>query len=167
MDILISSNLERLIYRITGENAAQTKAFMDALSNNGEYTITKEMMEKLSCFVGGYASEAETAANIKKVFDKAGYIMDTHTSVASCVYYDKAKDAGLKTVIASTASPYKFTRSVMYDSMTDFELVDELNALSGVKIPEAIEEIRTAPIRHDIVCDKSEMQMTVEKILGL
>ena len=174
MDILISSNLERLIYRITGENAAQTKAFMDALSNNGEYTITKEMMEKLSCFVGGYASEAETAANIKKVFDKAGYIMDTHTSVASCVYYDKAKDAGLKTVIASTASPYKFTRSVMdaidkekYDSMTDFELVDELNALSGVKIPEAIEEIRTAPIRHDIVCDKSEMQMTVEMILGL
>lgn len=174
MDILISSNLERLIYRITGEDAAQTKAFMDALSNNGEYTITKEMMEKLSCFVGGYASEAETAANIKKVFDKAGYIMDTHTSVASCVYYDKAKDAGLKTVIASTASPYKFTRSVMdaidkekYDSMTDFELVDELNALSGVKIPEAIEEIRTAQIRHDIVCDKSEMQMTVEKILGL
>ena len=174
MDILISSNLERLIYRITGENAAQTKAFMDALSNNGEYTITKEMMEKLSCFVGGYASEAETAANIKKVFDEAGYIMDTHTSVASCVYYDKAKDAGLKTVIASTASPYKFTRSVMdaidkekYDSMTDFELVDELYALSGVKIPEAIEEIRTAPIRHDIVCDKSEMQMTVEKILGL
>ena len=174
MDILISSNLERLIYRITGEDAAQTKVFMDALSSNGEYTITKEMMEKLSCFVGGYASEAETAANIKKVFDKAGYIMDTHTSVASCVYYDKAKDAGLKTVIASTASPYKFTRSVMdaidkekYDSMTDFELVDELNALSGVTIPEAIEEIRTAPIRHDIVCDKSEMQMTVEKILGL
>lgn len=174
MDILISSNLERLIYRITGEDAAQTKVFMDALSSNGEYTITKEMMEKLSCFVGGYASEAETAANIKKVFDKAGYIMDTHTSVASCVYYDKAKDAGLKTVIASTASPYKFTRSVMdaidkekYDSMTDFELVDELNAFSGVKIPEAIEEIRTAPIRHDIVCDKSEMQMTVEKILGL
>ena len=174
MDILISSNLERLIYRITGEDAAQTKVFMDALSSNGEYTITKEMMEKLSCFVGGYASEAETAANIKKVFDKAGYIMDTHTSVASCVYYDKAKDAGLKTVIASTASPYKFTRSVMdaidkekYDSMTDFELVDELNALSGVKIPEAIEEIRTASIRHDIVCDKSEMQMTVEKILGL
>ena len=174
MDILISSNLERLIYRITGEDAAQTKVFMDALSSNGEYTITKEMMEKLSCFVGGYASEAETAANIKKVFDKAGYIMDTHTSVASCVYYDKAKDAGLKTVIASTASPYKFTRSVMdaidkekYDSMTDFELGDELNALSGVKIPEAIEEIRTAPIRHDIVCDKREMQMTVEKILGL
>lgn len=174
MDILISSNLERLIYRITGEDADQTKAFMDALSSDGEYQITEEMKEKLAGFVGGYASEAETAANIKKVYEKADYIMDTHTSVASHVYYYKAKETGRKTVIASTASPYKFTRSVMdaidkdkYDSMSDFELVDELNKLSGVKIPAAIEEIRTAPIVHDIVCDKSEMQATVEKILGL
>lgn len=79
----------------------------------------------------------------------------------------------MKTVIASTASPYKFTRSVMdsidekYDSMTDFELVDELNKLSGVKVPQAIEEIRTAPILHDKVCDKSEMEKTVKEILGL
>ena len=174
MYILISSNLERLIYRITWEDADQTKAFMDALSSHGEYQITEEMKEKLAGFVGGYASEAETAANIKKVYEKADYIMDTHTSVASHVYYDKAKETGRKTVIASTASPYKFTRSVMdaidkdkYDSMSDFELVDELNKLSGVKIPAAIEEIHTAPIVHDIVCDKSEMQATVEKILGL
>ena len=79
----------------------------------------------------------------------------------------------MKTVIASTASPYKFTRSVMdsidekYDSMTDFELVDELNKLSGVKVPQAIEEIRTAPILHDKVCDKSEMEKTVKEILDL
>ena len=79
----------------------------------------------------------------------------------------------MKTVIASTASPYKFTRSVMdsidekYDSMTDFELVDELNKLSGVKVPQAIEEIRTAPILHDKVCDKSEMEKTVKEILSL
>ena len=174
MDILISSNLERLIYRITGEDAAQTKAFMDALSNNGEYTITKEMMEKLSCFVGGYASEAETAANIKKVFDKAGYIMDTHTSVASCVYYDKAKDAGLKTVIASTASPYKFTRSVMdaidkekYDSMTDFELVDELSKIANVKVPQAIEDIRSAEVLHKTECDVEDMPKTVKAFLNI
>lgn len=174
MDILISSNLERLIYRITGENAAQTKAFMDALSSNGEYTITKEMMEKLSCFVGGYASEAETAANIKKVFDKAGYIMDTHTSVASCVYYDKAKDAGLKTVIASTASPYKFTRSVMdaidkekYDSMTDFELVDELSKIANVKVPQAIEDIRSAEVLHKTECDVEDMPKTVKAFLNI
>lgn len=174
MDILISSNLERLIYRITGEDAAQTKVFMDALSSNGEYTITKEMMEKLSCFVGGYASEAETAANIKKVFDKAGYIMDTHTSVASCVYYDKAKDAGLKTVIASTASPYKFTRSVMdaidkekYDSMTDFELVDELSKIANVKVPQAIEDIRSAEVLHKTECDVEDMPKMVKAFLNI
>lgn len=174
MDILISSNLERLIYRITGERAEQTKALMDALTSEGEYKITEEMRKMLSCFAGGFATEEETGANIKKVYEAADYIMDPHTSVASCVYYDKAAKSGLKTVIASTASPYKFTRSVMnainqekYNSMTDFELVDELNRISGVKIPAAIEEIRTAPIVHDIVCDKSEMQETVEKILGL
>lgn len=174
MDILISSNLERLIYRIAGEDADKTRDMMNALTEKGEYEITDEMKEKLTCFESGYASEAETAENIKRVYDRTGYIMDTHTSVASHVYYDKAKATGRKTVIASTASPYKFTRSVMnaidqgkYDRMTDFELVDELNRISGVKIPEAIEEIRTAPNVHDIVCDKSEMQETVEKILGL
>ena len=174
MDILISSNLERLIYRIAGEDAEATKAMMDALTNQGEYEITDQMKEQLDCFVGGYASEEETAANIKKVYEKTNYVMDTHTSVASHVYYDKGKDTGRKTVIASTASPYKFTRSVMnaidqatYDKMSDFELVDELNKISGVEIPEAIQEIRTAPIVHDMVCDKSEMQATVEKILGL
>ncbi len=174
MDILISSNLERLIYRIAGEDADKTKALMNALTDQGEYEITDDMKAQLECFVGGYASEKETAENIKKVYKTADYIMDTHTSVASHVYYEKAKDTGRKTVIASTASPYKFTRSVMdaidkekYDSMTDFELVDELNKISGVKIPAAIEEIRTAPVVHDLVCDKSEMQETVEKLLNL
>ena len=174
MDILISSNLERLIYRIAGEDADRTRDMMNALTEKGEYEITAEMQEKLACFESGYASEKETADNIKKVYDRTGYIMDTHTSVASHVYYNEAKATGRKTVIASTASPYKFTRSVMnaidqekYDRMTDFELVDELNRISGVKIPGAIEEIRTAPNVHDIVCDKGEMQETVEKILGL
>jgi len=174
MDILISSNLERLIYRIAGEDADKTKALMDALAKDGEYDITSEMKEQLDCFEGGFASEEETSATIRKVYDEADYIMDTHTAVASHVYYTKAAATGVKTVIASTASPYKFTRSVMdsidkekYDAMSDFELVDELNNISGVKVPGAIEEIRTAPILHDIVCDKSEMQATVEKILGL
>ena len=174
MDILISSNLERLIYRIAGEDADKTKALMDALVNDGEYDITDEMKKGLACFEAGYASEEETAETICQVYKTADYIMDTHTAVASHVYYAKAKDKGLKTVIASTASPYKFTRSVMdaidkdkYDAMSDFELVDELNKISGVKVPNAIEEIRKAEILHDTVCDKSEMQKTVEKILGL
>lgn len=174
MDILISSNLERLIYRIAGEDPQKTKQMMDALSGQGEYEITEEMKKGLTDFVGGFATEEETADTIRQVYEAADYIMDTHTAVASHVYYDKAKETGRKTVIASTASPYKFTRSVMdaidkekYDSLGDFELVDELNKLSGVKVPAAIEEIRTAPILHDIVCDKSEMQQTVEKLLGL
>ena len=173
MDILISSNLERLIFRITGEDAAQTKAFMDALTTKGEYSITPEMKEKLADFVGGFASEEETHATIKDVYDKTGYIMDTHTAVASNVYYQKAAQTGVKTVIASTASPYKFTRSVMnaidskYDSMGDFELVDELSKISNVKVPNAIEEIRTAPVLHDTVCDSDKMCDEVKKILGI
>lgn len=174
MDILISSNLERLIYRITGEDPEQTRAFMEALSSAGEYEITKQMQDKLTCFVGAYATEEETADNIKGVFEKTGYILDPHTSVASCVYYGKVRESDLKTIIVSTASPYKFTRSVMnaidpghYGNMTDFELVDELNRISGVQVPGAIEEIRTAPVIHNTVCDKTKMQDTVEKILGL
>lgn len=174
MDILISSNLERLIYRIAGEDADKTKVLMEALTRQGEYEITDEMRKQLACFAAGFATEEETFETIRKVHDAADYVMDTHTAVASHVYYDKAASTGIKTVIASTASPYKFTRSVMnaidrekYGSMTDFELVDELNRISGVKIPAAIEEIRTAPVLHDTVCDKSGMQAAVEKILGL
>lgn len=173
MDILISSNLERLIYRIAGEDAAKTKELMDALTTEGEYTITPEMKEKLDDFVGGYASEEETHAAIRRMYERTGYVMDTHTAVASEVYYKKAAGTGRKTVIASTASPYKFTRSVLnsidskFDSMTDFELVDKLNEISGVKVPQAIEEIRSAEILHNTVCDKSEMEQTVKSILGI
>lgn len=175
MDILISSNLERLIYKITGNDAGQNAALMKQLNEEGNYTITPEMKERLSEFFGGYASEEETAATIRKVYETDHYIMDTHTAVAATVYdkYLAATGDKTPTVIASTASPYKFTRSVMnaidktYDSKSDFELVDELNRLSGVAVPQAIEDIRSAPILHDTVCDKSEMKATVKKILGL
>lgn len=174
MDILISSNLERLIYRIAGDDAAKTKELMDALADQGEYEITPAMREGLSCFAGGYATEEETAGMIRSMYEREGYIMDTHTAVAAHVYETKGRESGVPTVIASTASPYKFTRSVTdaidrekYGSMGDFELVDELHRLSGVRIPAAIEEIRTAPVLHHTICDKSEMQAAVEKILGL
>ncbi|MBQ3783581.1 MAG: threonine synthase [Lachnospiraceae bacterium] len=175
MDILISSNLERLIYKIAGNDADKCADLMKALSTTGVYNITDDMKANLTDFVGGYADEAKTAATIKAVYDKEGYIMDTHTAVAAGVYKDYVAKTGdqTPTVIASTASPYKFTRSVMnaidtkYDSMGDFELVDELSKLSGVKVPNAIEEIRTAPVLHDIVCESEKMQETVEKILKL
>lgn len=175
MDILISSNLERLIYRITGNDAAACKELMDALSSKGEYSITDNMKKQLVDFVGGYASEDNTQEAIKSLYDKTGYVIDTHTAVASYVchkYKEDTKDE-TKTLIASTASPYKFTRSVMnaidskFDSMSDFELVDKLSEISKTAVPNAIEEIRTAPVLHDTVCDKTEMQDTVEKILAL
>ncbi|MCH5251208.1 MAG: threonine synthase [Lachnospiraceae bacterium] len=173
MDILISSNLERLIYRIAGNDAKKNTEFMTSLSQNGSYAITDEMKAQLEDFYGNYASEQETADRIKDLYEKTGYVIDTHTAVASAVYEKYKKETGdaTKTVIASTASPFKFTRSVMnaidakYDSMGDFELVDELSKLANVKVPNTIEEIRTAPVLHDTVCDKTEMKATVERIL--
>ena len=147
MDILISSNLERMIYRIAGNDAKQCAKFMAALTKDGEYVITDAMKAELSEFFGAFGSEEETAVKIKEVYDKEGYVMDTHTAVAA-VAYDKYKaatgDDKTPTVIASTASPYKFTRSVMdainpaYDAEDDFELVDELNKVSKTAIPKAI-----------------------------
>lgn len=177
MDILISSNLERLIYRIAGDDVSKNREFMGALTKDGKYEITDEMKAKLADFYGNYTSEEETASVIKDLYEKTGYIIDTHTAVATGVFkkYQKASnDTNTKTVIASTASPFKFTRSVMnaideakYDKMSDFELVDELSKIGNVKVPNAIEEIRTAPVLHDTVCEVEEMPSVVKKFLGI
>ncbi len=173
MDILISSNLERLIFQIAGEDADQTRELMEALSTDGRYEITASMKEKLSCFYGDFASEQETKTSIHGLYEKTGYVMDTHTAVARQVYekYKEQTKDQTKTVIASTASPYKFTRSVMtaidpaFDKKDDFALVDELNKLSKVRIPEAIEEIRTAPELHKKTCAVDQMEQVVKDFL--
>lgn len=175
MDILISSNLERLIYRIAGNNAEKNKTMMEALNRDGKYEITEEMKGRLQEFYGNYASEEETAQTIKNMYEETGYVLDTHTAVAASVYEKYVRETGdtRKTVIASTASPFKFTRSVMnaidekYDSMGDFELVDELSRIGRLPIPRAIEEIRTAPVLHDRVAESSEMPEVVREILGV
>ena len=175
MDILISSNLERLIYRIAGNDAEKNAALMAALSGQGKYEITAEMKEKLADFYGNYATEKETAETIKELYEETGYVIDTHTAVAATVYnkYKAQTKDEAKTVIASTASPFKFTRSVMeaidekYAAMDDFALVDELSKLANVKVPNAIEEIRTAPVLHDRVCDKEEMKAVVKEFLHM
>jgi Threonine synthase len=175
MDILISSNLERLIYRIAGDDADKNRELMKSLQEQGKYTITEEMQAQLTSFYGNYASEAETAAVIREIYEETGYVIDTHTAVAAAVYKKYQKESGdtAKTVIASTASPYKFTRSVMtaidgkYDSKPDFELVDELETLSQVKVPQAIEDIRTAPVLHKTICEVGEMEAVVKKFLGV
>lgn len=175
MDILISSNLERLIYKIAGDNPEKCRGFMEALTAKGTYTITPDMKEQLADFYGDFATEEETAQTIARLFRDTGYMIDPHTAVAATVYEKyKAKTGDDRTtVIASTASPYKFTRSVLcaldqkYDSMTDFGLVDALNGLTGVAVPKAIEEIRTAPTLHDRVVDAADMPRAVKDILGI
>lgn len=169
MDILISSNLERLIAEIAGE---KTSDLMAELKNTGKYEITAEMKAKLDKFVGGYAEDKEMAAAISDLYNKEGYIIDTHTAVAAAVYNKYRRETGdtTCTVIASTASPYKFTRAVLnsidakYDEKEDFELFDDLNRLSGVEIPQAIRDIISAPVLHDTVCEKDGLMAEVEKI---
>lgn len=176
MDILISSNLERLIYRIAGNDAKKNAEFMKNLTTNGKYEITDEMKAQLADFYGNYTSEEETSEVIKNLYEKTGYVIDTHTAVAAGVYAKykaDTNDTDTKTVIASTASPFKFTRSVMnsidkkYDSMSDFELVDELSKIGNVEIPQAIEDIRSAEVLHDTVCEVDEMPKIVKDFLGM
>lgn len=173
MDILISSNLERLIYWLSGNDAASNQAYMEQLKSVGKYEITAEMKDKLKDFVGGFASETETATKIKDLYDKTGYVIDTHTGVAAAAfgkYLENTKDT-TATVIASTASPFKFARSVMeaidanYSKLSDFELIDELSKVGNVSIPNAIEEIRNAPVRHKTVCEKEDMVAEIKKFL--
>lgn len=174
MDILISSNLERLIYRIAGNDADKNRELMNALTREGKYAVTEGMKEALADFYGAYADEEETFGEIRRLYDACGYVIDTHTAVASAVYqkYVKATGDQTKTIIASTASPFKFTRSVMnaidakYDAMGDFELVDELSRLANVPVPPAIEEIRTAPVVHDRQCEADSMKDVVKEFLA-
>lgn len=176
MDILISSNLERLIYRIAGNDPVKNVELMKSLTASGRYEITPDMKEQLADFYGNYTKEDETAEVIRDLYEKTGYIIDTHTAVAAGVYQKYKKDTldtDTKTIIASTASPFKFTRSVMnaidakYDQMSDFELVDELSRIGNVAVPQAIEEIRNAKVLHDTVCAVEVMPRIVKKFLGI
>ena len=175
MDILISSNLERLIYLSTDCNPEKTAQFMEELSTKGEYTITEEMKARMSDFIGGFASQEINAQAIRKLYEDFGYVIDTHTGVACAVYHQYRNEQGddTKTVIASTASPYKFSKSVMealkgtMEDIDEFEAMELLHKTSGVGIPQAVEEIRSANIRHNTECDIPEMKQVVSDILGL
>ena len=175
MDILISSNLERLIYTIAGQDAKKNSELMAQLKEKGTYEITSEMKERLAYFEGGFATEEETKETIRRTYEKTGYVMDTHTAVAAYVCARYRKDSGddKKCLVASTASPYKFIHSVMsaidekYADADEFDLVDELSRISGTEIPKAIEEIRNADIRHTTECDACDMKAAVKDILGV
>lgn len=175
MDILISSNLERLIYKIAGDDPEKCRGFMEALTAKGTYTITPDMKEQLADFYGDFATEGETAQTIARLFRDTGYMIDPHTAVAATVYEKyKAKTGDDRTtVIASTASPYKFSHSVMeavsgdQKDKDEFAIIDDLCKVSGVPVPRAVEEIRDAQIRHNRECDPGQMEQAVAEILGL
>lgn len=175
MDILISSNLERLIYKISGEDARKDTDLMTELKTKGSYAITGEMKANLADFAAGYATEEQVAKTIHDIYEDTGYVMDTHTAVAATVYKAYREDSkdDRKTVIASTASPYKFAGSVMsaidpkYKGQDDFKLIEELQKVSGTELPNAIKEILNAEIRHNTECDVDQMEQTVKNILGV
>ena len=147
---------------------------MKDLGEKGVYCITDEMKEGLSDFAGGYATEENTAEAIRKLYKEEGYVIDPHTAVAAFVYDDYRRQTGDKTpaVIASTASPFKFENSVMRAlgepaDLPDLELADRLSDKAGVPVPEAVNVLRTAEIRHNIVCDREGMKAEVRKFLGM
>lgn len=166
MDILISSNLERLLYHLCGENDAQIKEWFGALSETGKYEVTDEVKKVLSEeFYAGCCNDDETKATIKEIFDKYSYTCDTHTAVAVKVYEDYVKATGdkTKTIIASTASPYKFSGSVLQaigkkTDCDEFGLVDELAEVSNIPVPASLAALKNKEIRFNKIIDKSEMK---------
>ncbi|MCI8940018.1 MAG: threonine synthase [Dorea sp.] len=175
MDILISSNLERLIYQIAGCDDKKNAELMRGLKEEGSYQITEEMKAGLRDFEAGYATEEQTAATIREVYEKTGYVMDTHTAVAAHVcreYQAETKDTA-KCVVASTASPYKFVKSVMtaiderYAEEDEFRLLEELKRVSGTELPGAVREILNANVLHSLECDVDNMEQTVRNLLDL
>lgn len=175
MDILISSNLERLLYLISQESPEKTRACMEALQKYGRYEIDSQMREGLKDFYGNYAGEEETEQTIRKIYKDTGYVIDTHTAVAAAVcekYREESRDLS-PVILASTASPYKFTRSVLhsidpsFDGLSDFEQMDKLSEISNTAVPKAVEELKNAPVRHNTVCEVSEMKDVVRKMLGM
>lgn len=173
MDILISSNLERLIYLSSGSDSKINRELMEQLTKCGKYTVTEEMKEYMSDFVPEYATEEQVRKTIAEIYDKYGYVIDTHTAVAAYAdmkYKTESKEKR-KSVIISTASPYKFGRSVLnaidpdFISEDDFKMSDRLHILSKRPIPNAIESLRNADIKHKEVCEISGMKDSVRNYL--
>ncbi|OFP44188.1 threonine synthase [Streptococcus anginosus] len=174
MDILVSSNLERLIFHLLGNSAEKTADLMKSLNQHGQYELTDFAPAILELFAAEYATEVETAAEIKRVYEASDYIEDPHTAVASAVYQKYRTAAGdeTTTVIASTASPYKFPVVAVeavtgQTGLSDFEALTKLHEISGIAVPSAVSNLETAQIRHKTTVAADQMQAAVESYLGL
>ncbi len=177
MDILVSSNLERLLYKLSGDNDEITKEWMTKLKTEGKYEVSGEVKDKIkSSFYGGYCDDDKTKATIAKMFNEENYLCDTHTAVAVAVYDNYVSETGDKTptVIASTASPYKFSNAVLTAvnngeklDMSEFEMVDKLNEISGVDVPKPLASLKDKKSRFSDVVKVDEMPEYVLGALGV
>ncbi|MCI9111858.1 MAG: threonine synthase [Eubacterium sp.] len=177
MDILISSNLERLLYHMSGNNDSLVADLMKQLSENGKYTVSDELIVKIqNTFDAGFTSETDVDETIKNHFDKYNYLCDTHTAVAVKVYDEYAARTGddIPTVIDSTASPYKFSKSVLSaisggntPQLDEFSMVDELNRVTKAEVPAPLASLKEKTVRFNNVCDKENMSEMVFKLLNL
>lgn len=174
MDILISSNLERLLYEISGHSEEVVQSLMSKLNTEGIYEISNQMRHKLETFYSNYATEEEVYAAIMELYKTEGYLIDTHTAVAYSVYKKYCKLTGDTTpvIIASTASPFKFGNNVATaigmptSDLGDFELLTRLAEKAGVQLPAAVKELQSKPILHKTVIDRGEIKRTLEDFLG-
>lgn len=176
MDILISSNLERLLFELTGRDSVKVVEWMDQLSEKGIYTMDTATLKALqAAFVGGFADEAGIAKTIREVYDRCDHVVDTHTAVGFNVYgryYQRSGDES-KTIFVSTASPYKFVSPVTdalfgngYSNGRSQEvLIRELSEESGIAVPLCLDNLSARPVLHDVLIDINEMRDEVLKRL--
>jgi threonine synthase len=173
MDILISSNLERFLFEMTGHDAAAVNAWSNSLAGTGVYTVDQTTRESMNAVItSGWVDEPEVTASIARVYKKTGYVLDTHTAVAAALS-ERVPAAGnaAHTVIASTASPYKFSHHVLA-GMTGSSPADEFAAikriaeLSHLPVHRALSNLRDRPILHSEVIDQSQMKETLVEIMG-
>ena len=169
MDILVSSNLERLLFDLSGENDQEVRGYMEDLNTSGRYKVSETIKEALKeQFWGGFCDEAGTTETIARYYKEYGYLIDTHTAVAAGVLEQYRKETGDETltVFASTASPYKFCDNVLRaigetPKGDGVELLEQLNAVSGVAIPRRLAALKGKARRFDLTAEKAEMDSVV------
>ncbi|MDR0921792.1 MAG: threonine synthase [Lactobacillales bacterium] len=165
MDILVSSNLERLLY--FASDATEVANYMEDLTEKGSYTVSPEVRENLAKFKAGFASNEEVAATIKEVFEDTHYLLDPHTAVARFVA--PSFDDGTVQLIASTASPFKFPQTVLEvlgeSAKHERVALDQLALISGVPVPEQVAKLFTKEVRHTLVIDPEEIKETLKETI--
>ncbi|APQ97178.1 threonine synthase [Clostridium botulinum] len=175
MDILISSNLERFLYGISGKDSCLIKNLMAELKEKGKYEITEEMKKRLDILYGDFSDEDDTLKAIEKVYESSDYLIDTHTAVAYDVYekYKNKTGDNSATIIASTASPFKFPKSINevldmgHENASDFELVNLFSDKLNLKLPKGLEGLEEKEICHKVTCKKDEMKKVIKNFLGI